>query len=61
MILSASLEAGADATWLLLLVAGYLQYYFMDVYAQIAALPRSKCGYDRLRRVTWRDSPPLAT
>ena len=28
-----------DGTWLLLLVLAFLQYYFMDVYAQIAALP----------------------
>jgi len=28
-----------EATWLLLLVLGFLQYYFMDVQAQIAALP----------------------
>lgn len=28
-----------QATWLLLLVLAFLQYYFMDVQAQIAALP----------------------
>jgi hypothetical protein len=28
-----------DGTWLLLLVAAYLQYYFLDVQVQIAALP----------------------
>ena len=28
-----------DGTWLMLLVLAFLQYYFMDVHAQIAALP----------------------
>ena len=28
-----------DATWLLLLVVMYLQYYFIDVFSQIAVLP----------------------
>ena len=32
-------KVARDATWLLILVAGYLQYYFVDVHAQIAALP----------------------
>ncbi len=32
-------KAAKDGTWLLLLVLAFLQYYFMDVYAQIAALP----------------------
>ena len=32
-------KVARDATWFLLLVAAYLQYYFMDVQAQIAALP----------------------
>jgi hypothetical protein len=32
-------KAARDGTWLLLLVLAYLQYYFMDVHAQIAALP----------------------
>ena len=32
-------KVARDATWLLLLVLVCLQYYFMDVHAQIAALP----------------------
>ena len=32
-------KVARDATWLLLLVVGFLQYYFIDVQAQIAALP----------------------
>lgn len=32
-------KVGRDATWLSLLVVVYLQYYYMDVHAQIAALP----------------------
>lgn len=32
-------KVAKDGTWLLLLVLAFLQYYFMDVYAQIAALP----------------------
>jgi len=32
-------KVAKDATWLLLLVLAFLQYYFMDVHAQIAALP----------------------
>ena len=32
-------KVAKDATWLLLLALAYLQYYFMDVYAQIASLP----------------------
>jgi hypothetical protein len=33
-------KVARDGTWLLLLVLGYLQYYFMEVHAEIAALPR---------------------
>ena len=32
-------KVAKDATWLFLLVLAFLQYYFMDVHAQIAALP----------------------
>ncbi len=32
-------KVAKDATWLLLLVLAFLQFYFMDVHAQIAALP----------------------
>lgn len=32
-------KVARDATWLMLLVLVCLQYYFMDVHAQIAALP----------------------
>ena len=32
-------KVARDATWFLLLVVVYLQYYFIDVHAQIAALP----------------------
>jgi hypothetical protein len=32
-------KVARDGTWFLLLVLGFLQYYFMDVHAQIAALP----------------------
>ena len=32
-------KAAKDGTWLLVLVLAFLQYYFMDVHAQIAALP----------------------
>ena len=32
-------KVAKDATWLLLLVLAFLQYYFMDVHAQIATLP----------------------
>ena len=32
-------KVAKDSTWLLLLVLAFLQYYFMDVHAQIAALP----------------------
>lgn len=32
-------KVAKDGTWFLLLVLAFLQYYFMDVYAQIAALP----------------------
>jgi hypothetical protein len=33
-------KSARDGTALLFLVLGYLQYYYMDVFAQIAALPR---------------------
>ena len=32
-------KVAKDTTWLLLLVLAFLQYYFMDVHAQIAVLP----------------------
>ena len=32
-------KVAKDATWLVLLVVMFLQYYFMDVFLQIAALP----------------------
>ena len=32
-------KVAKDGTWLLLLVLAFLQYYFMDVHAQIAMLP----------------------
>lgn len=32
-------KVAKDGTWFLLLVLAFLQYYFMDVHAQIAALP----------------------
>lgn len=33
-------KVARDATWLSVLVLVYLQFYFMDVHAQIASLPR---------------------
>ena len=32
-------KVAKDATWLMILVLAFLQFYFMDVNAQIAALP----------------------
>ena len=32
-------KVAKDGTWLLLIVLAFLQFYFMDVHAQIAALP----------------------